>query len=68
MTASSFHVSSYQPSGITPEDARTLRAKALLYAIECYEQKKSPVADPGGRGEDGTKVKGDSAYAKSIHN
>jgi hypothetical protein len=47
-------------SALSGEQARDVRARAWKFVFDTYAQ-KNPAADASERGEDGTKVQGDSA-------
>jgi hypothetical protein len=47
---------------VIPDQARDVRARAWKFVFDTYAR-KNPAAGPSERGEDGTKVKEDSASA-----
>lgn len=51
---------------VTPEQARDARARALAFVLDCHAKKNAAGCDQHRDGEDGTEIKGDSAYVRSI--
>jgi hypothetical protein len=54
-------------AGITPEQTRSVRARAWAFVFQCWQEKQKadePAPEPIDR--DGTTVQGDSAHARII--
>ncbi len=51
---------------LTSEQCRDVRARAWAFVFECHAKKKAAACTQHADGVDGTEIKGDSAYGRSI--
>ncbi len=64
MKSSAPHIYVRSTPSFTPEQARDARAWAFVFA--CYQAKQNAASVTSTDGGDGTEIKGDSAYGRSI--
>ncbi len=50
----------------TPEGERAALAAVYKLILDCHQTKKNAAGETSANGDDGTKIKGDSAYGRSI--